>query len=547
MIPLAEYQSRIQFFFNREDYDSLAGEPVGDTGEVRFGDLTYSPRKTTLLPPMMGDVVLARANGGGRGLKELPGFLRRMLAAGGKKKMKKAPGGMGKRMLSLSNLGDMASLLLNAEEEGPEGVEAGAAENLSAAGDDAAKRGTALYIHIPFCNLRCTYCGFFKNRAVDAEVIAYVDALLAEFRMLKEKGVWKHRTVTAVFFGGGTPSVLSGDQVRRIMDAVRDTGALEPDCEVTFESSIYDMDDRKFAACLDAGINRFSFGVQTFGTEERRALGRPDTREQVEERLRFFAASGARIIIDLIYGLPGQTEEMLAEDIRTGISCGIAGMDLYKLQILPNSPLAKAIAEGRTECDRSDGHLRALYLSAAALLEKEGCRRLSVCHWAVREDEESRYNTVVKNGTDLVAAGAFCGGRMGRYSYMKMPAVPRYIQLAEQGNWPVMGLRRQSCDYLLLETVNGQMDTGLLDFTLWPSEQELPWEMLLAPLFNWWTSLGLLERQGECLRLTDRGAYYSRAMNRVLLCALEYLLYGEPTAAELEQEKNMGDMMKNLR
>ena len=173
---------------------------------------------------------------------------------------------------------------------------------------------TALYLHIPFCNLRCSYCSFYRNPFEAEQVEEYVQALLAELEHLQQQGVFAKQKLEAVFFGGGTPSVLNPVQISALMNKIHSMASLAEDCEVTFESSIYDLTADKLAACLDGGINRFSFGVQSFDTQLRRSLGRLNTKEEVTAKLEEVAAKDVKVIIDLIYGLNGQTTELLLDD-----------------------------------------------------------------------------------------------------------------------------------------------------------------------------------------------------------------------------------------
>ena len=179
---------------------------------------------------------------------------------------------------------------------------------------------TALYLHIPFCNLRCSYCSFYRNPFEAEQVEEYVQALLAELDFLQQQGVFAKQRPEAVFFGGGTPSVLNPAQISALLNKIHSVAKLADDCEVTFESSIYDLSADKLAACIDGGVNRFSFGVQAFDTHLRRSLGRLNAKEEVTGKLEEVAAKGVKVIIDLIYGLNGQTQAMLLNDIGTALA-----------------------------------------------------------------------------------------------------------------------------------------------------------------------------------------------------------------------------------
>ena len=139
---------------------------------------------------------------------------------------------------------------------------------------------------------------------------------MTELEQMRNMHYLKTAEIQAVFLGGGTPGTLTKEQLSSILQKVRQVLPLSSDCEITVESSIYDMDEEKLAACIENGANRFSFGVQTFATDLRRQLGRPDTCEEVVRKLKLFAATGTKVIIDLIYGLPGQTKELLQRDLQ---------------------------------------------------------------------------------------------------------------------------------------------------------------------------------------------------------------------------------------
>ena len=162
----------------------------------------------------------------------------------------------------------------------------------------------AVYIHIPFCRLACTYCGFYKEKADAEKQALYTDSLVKEIRSLADFPYVRKSQTGAVFFGGGTPGLLTPSQISRIMEAVKDTFHLLPEAEVTMESSLSDMTEEKMRAAIESGINRFSFGVQSFDTRVRRSVGRGDSREAVAEKLAGLAKEKAGMVIDLIYGLP---------------------------------------------------------------------------------------------------------------------------------------------------------------------------------------------------------------------------------------------------
>lgn len=414
-------------------------------------------------------------------------------------------------------------------------------EALLEQGKRADVRDSCVYIHIPFCRLRCTYCGFYKQLFEEALLERYVQALLLELDNIQKSGLARHKKIKAVFFGGGTPSVLHREQIAKLLAKLKDTFDLAEDCELTFESSVFDMDDAKLEACLEGGINRFSFGVQTFDTALRHSFGRPDPQEKLVKELKRYVSSGAKIIIDLIYGLPDQSLEQLLRDIELVKEIGISGLDLYKLQILDRSPLAKQLQEGQRTLITDQQLLEQYFVEAVQSLEQKGARALSCCHWTFRDEEKSLYNTYVKQGMDNIAVGAACGGRSDLWKYMKSRDIATYCDKLEQGEAPYMVFTHYRPEARLLNALFGQVDQGVLDFAALQQVQTAPLEEALLPILQQWMDRGLLkpveitDREGAQRKLyqaTTRGAFYYRQLSRELLIAAETLLYGPVTEAE---------------
>ena len=205
-------------------------------------------------------------------------------------------------------------------------------------GNTAEKR--AAYIHIPFCSRMCLYCGFFQNYSNEDRETYYVDRLIKQLEKAVGYRYLQDGIINAVFFGGGTPSALSPFNVARLLKTVRRVLPLANDCEITMEARNNDLVNSKLEAWLTNGVNRISVGVQSFDTKIRQQLGRIDTYEDVVANLERAAAyNQAVMIIDLIYGLPGQTVEKFIEDISIADSLPIDAMDLYQLNVFEDSKL----------------------------------------------------------------------------------------------------------------------------------------------------------------------------------------------------------------
>lgn len=384
----------------------------------------------------------------------------------------------------------------------------------------------AVYIHIPFCRLACSYCGFYKQPFHEEKLAAYVESLIKEIHHLKASPYVAGSKVEAVFFGGGTPGLLLPGQIRDIMNAARDVFPLAAHAEITMESSLSDMTKEKMEAAVQSGVNRFSFGVQSFDTKVRNRVGRPDAKEQTVAQLERYAHFGADVIIDLIYGLEHQTEDSIKEDIRLASDCGVAGLDLYKLQILPSSPLGKSFAaKGKT---LEENHLQKLFQAAVGELAQVGAKELSCTHWKMKDSERSLYNAISADGGDIFALGMACGGRLGPVSYFKTMKDDVYRE--EAGKTYAIGMGQKRSGYAArLGLISFCCDKGVIDVKRLAEDTELPLEKLFMPVLEAWEQWGLLYRQGDIYRYSPAGKYWHKTMRRFLLRMTESMLYGMET------------------
>ena len=166
----------------------------------------------------------------------------------------------------------------------------------------------SLYVHIPFCVRKCAYCDFLSAPAGAEERAAYVDALVREIR--SQKGNFREYRVTTVFLGGGTPSILEGEDTARIFDALFDSFDIRGDAEITLEANPGTVTEEKAASWKKSGVNRLSIGLQSADNRELEMLGRIHTFEDFLDTWESVRRAGFdNVNIDLISAIPGQTEE----------------------------------------------------------------------------------------------------------------------------------------------------------------------------------------------------------------------------------------------
>lgn len=384
----------------------------------------------------------------------------------------------------------------------------------------------AVYIHIPFCRLSCTYCSFFKKKGDNKAQHEYVELLLKELESLSDKPYVKKSKISAVFFGGGTPGILSAGDMADILCAIKKTFLLAEDAEVTMESSLSDMTEEKMDVAIAGGVTRFSFGIQSFNSQVRNTVGRPYSREEVLKQLSIYSKKKADIIIDLIYGLPYETEETMRQDIRDAAACGIAGLDLYKLQLLPDSPLGKSFAAAGKCLIESE--VQVFFQVAEEELNAIGAENISCSHWRMKQSERNLYNTIASGSDDLFAIGMACGGRIGGVSFMKPIPDAMYHSVVKMGMYCPMAAEKEGKYHAFFSALQSAGNRGNIDLSALEEMFGLPVAKLLMPLFQTWEVWGLLELIENQWRMTSPGRYWYRTMTRLILRAADYMCFGLP-------------------
>jgi oxygen-independent coproporphyrinogen III oxidase len=212
----------------------------------------------------------------------------------------------------------------------------------------ALRAETSLYVHVPFCAVICPFCPFNKYPSVEDQMQAFVQAVKREISMLGERAQWQEMTMRAAFFGGGTPTALSADQLVEIITHARRILPWKPGAEITVEGSPETLTIDKLAALRDAGVNRISFGVQSFDDQYLRMIGRGHNSDMAKRAVDMVLNAGFdNLAIDMMYRLPGQTMEEWERELSVALSTGVPHISAYSLFVEPGSALAKVRRRGK--------------------------------------------------------------------------------------------------------------------------------------------------------------------------------------------------------
>lgn len=391
---------------------------------------------------------------------------------------------------------------------------------------DKARTGdTVAYVHVPFCQTHCLYCGFYNRGYSKEESRRYADTLIKELQIWKDKRTMRDDPVHAVYFGGGTPTALEAEDLYRILNAVRQYLPLANDCEITVEGRLYNFDEKKMEACFHGGANRFSIGIQSFDTKVRQAMGRLVSREEAVKQLELLMSyRQAAVIVDLIFGFPMQTMDIWLEDIAAAKSLNLDGLDCYQLNVYGQTPLGKAIKEGKIEPCADIPMQSEMFKNAVEVLTSSFYRRLSLTHWARTSRERNIYNLKVKGRANCLAFGPGAGGNLEGWFYINQPNYEKWQGLVNEGIKPVMALTEPVPRHYFYKHIAEGMEQGWVDFAELEKMYDVRVQQVLKPVLEQWQRAGLAEMRGAVMLLTIAGQFWQVNLSHLLQDYLKHFL-----------------------
>ena len=283
----------------------------------------------------------------------------------------------------------------------------------------------SVYVHIPFCTIKCGYCDFNAYAGMHGLMPSYRNALVREIAGWGD--VLGRREVVTIGFGGGTPGEMPAEQIGEVVRAVRESsGAFTDDAEVSLEANPGTTSYRHFEGLRAAGVTRLSLGAQSFDTDELRFLDRIHSAEATEGSLQLAREAGFdSVSLDLIYGLPGQEMATWERNLRRAIELEPDHISAYALTVEEGTPLAFRV--GRGEVTPLDGDLvAAMYDRASELLEAAGFRQYELSNWA-KPGHESRHNLAYWIDREYLGVGAGAHGYLGGERYENIAHPRAYI------------------------------------------------------------------------------------------------------------------------
>lgn len=322
--------------------------------------------------------------------------------------------------------------------------------------DSKVGTGFALYVHWPFCLSKCPYCDFNSHVRTKIDANAYLEALTRELEFMATKSDGR-RVFDSVFFGGGTPSLMPGEVVGKILERAESLFGFSTAIEITLEANPTSADATRFNAYKAAGVNRVSLGVQALNDSDLKALGRLHSVDEALRAVEMAQSIFARVSFDLIYARPNQTAESWSEELERALSFNCQHYSLYQLAFEEGTPFHAALARGSmTELDVESAALMFEYTQER--MARAGRPSYEISNYAV-PGEESRHNLVYWRYGDYVGVGPGAHGRLtlaGRRIATETERQPeRWLsQVTSAGNgllkWELIEPDQQQSEALLM-------------------------------------------------------------------------------------------------
>jgi oxygen-independent coproporphyrinogen-3 oxidase len=374
-----------------------------------------------------------------------------------------------------------------------------------------------LYVHTPYCIQRCAYCYFKTTTLKDnrlQEIDHYVNSVCQEIALVAEHYDLKNRPIETVYFGGGTPTLLTEENIDKLFTALRDNFSLG-DAQITFEGEPVTLTERKAALLQRNNVKRISLGIQSFKEEVVFLTGRRDTEEQTFKAIELAKSTGAEVNIDLISGLPGETPEYWAYSVQRAIEADVHNITIYKLELYANTPYYTA---DRKKEITLPGEEEELEFIKYAMAELKAHNYLPVNTFTFSKGgAHDQLNTRSKwLGNDNCAVGVSAFGSLGRWNYQNTNDINAYSEMVGKGELPVVrGYNCTSFDQMVRDVVMG-IKLVHLDHLRFRDRHGLDLLKICASELDQLREDGFLTVDDRNVSLTDHGMIFGDYVGRIL-------------------------------
>lgn len=377
------------------------------------------------------------------------------------------------------------------------------------------KRKLELYLHIPFCIRKCSYCDFLSFAADESLKARYAGQLIEEIHA--KSAAFADREISTLFIGGGTPSILKAESLAQIMAAVRADFALAADCEATIEANPGTLTADWLETCRAAGLNRLSLGLQSADDGELRTLGRIHTWEQFLASYGMVRRAGfENVNVDLMSALPGQSLASWERSLREVTALEPEHISAYSLIVEEGTPFCERYSGAGAKLLPDEDTERAMYRAAKEILGRAGFERYEISNYA-KPGRACRHNIGYWTGEEYLGLGLGASSYVDGWRFSNTGDMERYLAAGRAemcGNRDGCGHKAAFYESVTRTTEQSRMEEFMflgLRMVRGVPEDEFArrfgktMDEVYGPVLRQMEELGLMEKDGAFWRLTERG------------------------------------------
>ncbi len=366
----------------------------------------------------------------------------------------------------------------------------------------------AIYIHVPFCTKICSFCNM--RRSLIDPPPNYADLVVEQIKRFSQYDYIQNRNYNSVYFGGGTPTTLSTEDLRKIMQALKANLPIGKEAEISLETTITELDKEKIDMLYEEGANRFSIGVQTFSNKGRKTLGRIGDRNTVIKKINQLLDTGFRNVnIDIIYNYPEQTIEDIYNDIENASNLDIAGFSFYSLILNEQAQLIKKLEDPENYYRENFKREVEGFNIITDRAKENGFGFLELTKMVRPGRDEYKYIRIRHGGGDTLPLGAGAGGNIGDMSMMNEINIERFKnQISDFKEAKGMIFKPE---YRQIKSISSKPQFTKIDTR---EIEEIYIRDRIQDLFNELVEERFARRDGEIYNLTKKGIFWGNNICR---------------------------------
>jgi oxygen-independent coproporphyrinogen-3 oxidase len=380
-----------------------------------------------------------------------------------------------------------------------------------------------IYIHLPYCIQRCSYCYYrtvnLKGNERNQQINDYVQALCKEIDLSVKQFDLSNSPVESVYFGGGTPTLMEKEHFEQILNRLRSYFNLD-EAELTIEAEPVTLTEKKAQVLKDLGVTRISMGIQSFDNDIIKHSNRLDTAEKALKAIEIAQSTGATVNIDLMSGLAGESTETWQKSVNTALASGVDSITIYKMDLYANTPYYKSIRSEGLNLPTDDEELEFMQY-ALDRFKEEDYQPWSFFTFTKNGKNAHRHSPSIWRGNDLWSLGASAFGILGNWHYQNSNDEKKYMAQILGDKLAITRGHEMNCQEQMIRAVVLGMKLTTLDLVHFRERFGLRLEALCASTIERLTDEGYAVIVDNHLTMTEKGIlhgdYVGKSLSRALL------------------------------